>query len=37
MTCSRTHFRVEASLEARQGEEVVHTQEWRRDIPRDLV
>ena len=37
MTCSRTHFHVEASLEARQGEEVVHAQEWRRDIPRDLV
>ena len=37
MTCSRTHFHVEASLEARQGEEVVHAQEWKRDIPRDLV
>ena len=37
MTCSQTHFHVEASLEARQGDEVVHAQEWRRDIPRDLV
>ena len=37
MTCSRTHFHVEASLEAREGGEVVHTQRWRRDIPRDLV
>ena len=37
MACTRTHFRVEASLEARQGDEVVHAQEWRRDIPRDLV
>ncbi|MDE0460664.1 MAG: CocE/NonD family hydrolase [Chromatiales bacterium] len=37
MTCTGTHFRVEASLEARQGDEVVHAQEWRRDIPRDLV
>ena len=37
MTCSRTHFHVEASLEARQGDEVVHEQEWQRGIPRDLV
>ena len=37
MTCSRTHFHVEASLEAREGDEVVHAQRWRRDIPRDLV
>ena len=37
MTCSRTHFHVDATLEAREGDEVVHAQRWRRDIPRDLV
>ena len=37
MTCSRAHFHIEASLEARQGDEVVHEQRWRRDIPRDLI
>ena len=37
MTCSRTHFHVEARLEARHAEESVHVEEWTRDIPRDLV
>ena len=37
MTCSRTHFHVDATLEARDGDEVVHEQRWKRDIPRDLV
>jgi putative CocE/NonD family hydrolase len=37
LTCSKTHFHLEASLEARQGDEVVHSQTWKRDFPRDLV
>ena len=37
MTCSRTRFHVDATLEAREGDEVVHEQRWKRDIPRDLV
>jgi len=37
MTASPTHFRVEASLEARQGDEIVHAQDWTLDVPRRLV
>jgi len=37
MTSSATHFHLEAELEARQGDDVVHTQRWSRDFPRDLV
>jgi len=37
LTSSPTHFHLEASLEAKQGDEVVHAQTWKRDIPRDLV
>jgi putative CocE/NonD family hydrolase len=37
LTSTRTHFHLEASLEARQGDEVVHSQAWTRDFPRRLV
>ena len=37
MTSSATHFHLEAELEAREGDELVHSQKWTRDFPRKLV
>ncbi len=37
LTSSATHFHLEASLEARQDDEVVHSRRWKRDFPRDFV
>ncbi|HUS55118.1 MAG TPA: CocE/NonD family hydrolase [Thermohalobaculum sp.] len=37
LTSSMTHFHIDASLEARQGDEVVHSKVWNSDFPRDLV
>jgi len=37
LTSSVTQFHVEGELEARQGDELVHTQRWSRDFPRNLV
>lgn len=37
VTSTETHFQVEAELEAREGEEVVHRQNWSRAFPRLLV
>ena len=35
ITSTSTHFHVEASLEARQGEELVHSETWSQDFPRN--
>jgi hypothetical protein len=35
ITSTLTHFHVEASLEARQGEELVHSETWSQDFPRN--
>ncbi|HSF95201.1 MAG TPA: CocE/NonD family hydrolase [Thermohalobaculum sp.] len=37
LTSSKTHFHLEARLEARLGDELLHSQTWERSIPRDLV
>jgi len=37
VTSSANHFHLEAELEARQGDDVVHSQRWSRDFPRNLV
>ncbi len=37
MTSTPTHFRLEAELEAKEGEDIAHTQRWSRDFPRQLV
>ena len=29
------HFHIEAELEARQGDEIVHTEKWSKDFPRN--
>ena len=34
-TSTATHFHIEAQLEARQGEEIVHTEKWTKDFPRN--
>ena len=35
MTATPTHFIVDATLEAREGDEIVHRQRWQREIERD--
>ncbi|MDH3641617.1 MAG: CocE/NonD family hydrolase [Gammaproteobacteria bacterium] len=37
VTSTPTHFRFEAELEAREGDEVAHTQRWSREFERDNV
>jgi hypothetical protein len=37
LTSTRTEFRIEASLEAREGGEPVFRRSWQRSVPRDLV
>ena len=34
-TSTATHFHIEAQLEARQGKEIVHTEKWTKDFPRN--
>ena len=36
VTSTRTHYRLEANLEVRQGDDLVHAQRWNRDFPRDM-
>jgi hypothetical protein len=35
MTADRTHFHIDASLEAFEGERKVADRKWRETIPRD--
>jgi hypothetical protein len=35
VTSTETHFHIEAKLEARQGEELVHSETWSQDFPRN--
>ncbi len=37
LTSTETHFVLEARMEARLGDEVVHSQTWEREFPRQLV
>ena len=37
LTATSTHFRIEASLEAHEGEQLVHSQTWDREFERDNV
>ncbi len=37
LTSTRTDFRIEATLEAREGEKLVFERSWDRTVPRDLV
>lgn len=37
MTATPTHFHVKARLEAWEGDDLVHEQDWMEDIPRQLV
>jgi len=37
MTCDTTHFHIQATLDAYEGDARVHAQNWNVSIPRDLV
>jgi predicted acyl esterase len=37
LTATKSHFQLDATLEAFEGDRSVHTERWERSIPRDLV